>query len=120
MATHDDALLALITATTGCNKKTAEQLWDNLMEAAFAQTIADGQFRLPRGLGALYIKLLKPTRRKLPNGEWIERDDLQPMVRYREGLSVRLALGKGERYANRVNEKKPLRTAEELLSTGDD
>ncbi len=117
MADHTE-LIGLVQARTGLTKLESERLLEDVFEAAMSHAVAHAQFQLPRGLGTIYTKMLQPTRRKLPNGEWVERTELQPALRYREGLSIRLALGKGDRYADRVREKIPLRSATDFLAGG--
>lgn len=79
----------------------SKELFESTMEIIFACAIHGGIFRLPKGLGTLSVQYLGATRRKLPTGEHLELPASRPIMRYREGLAVRAALGKNDKYPGR-------------------
>lgn len=87
-------------------REFAKNFFESQIEMVFSYAIHGGLFRFPRGLGTLTLKMLAPTTKVLPNGERVEIHGERPILKYHEGLSVRAALGKPDKYPGRV---KPVR-----------
>jgi hypothetical protein len=84
----------------------AKSLFEAQIDLIFGFAIHTGLFRFPKGLGTLHLKQLAPTNKKLPNGEFRSYGGNRPILRYHEGLSIRAALGKPDKYPSR---KRPIR-----------
>lgn len=72
----------------------AKAIFEAVVEMMFTHALKTGQFRFPKGFGSLFLRTLSPTRKKLPNGEWINLPGDRAILRYNEGLTVREMLGK--------------------------
>lgn len=87
-------------------REFAKNLFEMQIDMVFSFAIHTGLFRFPKGLGTLHLKQLAPTNKKLPTGETKTFGGNRPILRYHEGLSVRAALGKPDKYPGR---KRPVR-----------
>lgn len=97
-------------------REFTKALFEMVMDMMFQYAMHAGAFRFPKGLGMLYLKTLQPTRRRLPSGQMMDVLEARNILRYKEGLSVRAALGKPDRYPQR---RKPVRESLSLEDLGD-